>query len=71
MEWSAPLTFSFTSKMNPQIKKLLVNVPKQAQRQDDTITQLADMMAIAAHFGLYDALDTLKKVASKAFVNEH
>jgi uncharacterized Fe-S center protein len=35
----------------------LQKIPRLAQRQDSTESQLRDLVAIANHFGLYDAAD--------------
>jgi hypothetical protein len=49
------------------VEVALKRVPKLAQRQDSTESQLRDLVVIANHFGLYDAADFV----NAAFVDKH
>lgn len=44
------------------IKDLLICLPVQAQRQDDTESQLKDLILIADRLGMHDAADAIKLI---------
>ena len=43
-----------------QLEQLIYKLPKLAQRQYDTNTQVKYLLAIATKLGLYDAQDLIK-----------
>ena len=42
------------------LRALLKQIPQQPQRQDSTMDQLEDLVAVANQCGMYDAADWLK-----------
>lgn len=43
------------------LKKLLADVPKRVQRCDSTTDQLKDLLVVATHLGMYDAVDAIRR----------
>lgn len=51
--------------MSENLKQVLVNLPRQPQRQDSTSDQLRDLRAFANKLGMYDAADVIRTILER------